>query len=132
MDEAVFDDDRDDGDLEVEGPAKVSLEQDRAGAPAPDWALIERLREMNEREEEPAPVDLPAMPDLDALDEAMEAIDEEAEPEASEEAEPEASDEVEPEASEEAQHLAEAAEDDWDELEAPSEASDDDGWAVEW
>ena len=132
VDDAVFDDERDDGDLEVEGPAKVSLEQDRAGAPAPDWALIERLREINEREEEPAPVDLPAMPDLDALDEAMEAIDEEAEPEASEEAEPEASDEVEPEASEEAQNLAEAAEDDWDELEAPSEASDDDGWAVEW
>ena len=71
---------------------------------------------MNEREEEPAPVDLPAMPDLDALDEAMEAIDEEAEPEASEEA----------------QHLAEAAEDDWDAGEAPSEAPDDDGWAVEW
>ena len=116
VDDAVFDDEPDDGDLEVEGPAKVSLDQDRAGAPAPDWALIERLREMNEREEEPAPVDLPTMPDLDALDEAMEAIDEEAEPEASEEA----------------QHLAESAEDDWDAGEASPEASDDDGWAVEW
>ena len=140
MDEAVFDDERDDSDLEVEGPAKVSLEQDRAGAPAPDWALIERLREMNEREEEPAPIDLPAMPDLDALDEAMEAIDEEAEPEASEEvepeaaveAEPEAAEEAEPEAGEEAQDLAEATDGGWDAGEAPSEAPGDDGWAVEW
>ncbi len=56
------------------------------------------------------------MPDLDALDEAMEAIDEEAEPEASEEA----------------LYLAEAAEDDWDASEASPKASDDDGWAVEW
>ena len=71
---------------------------------------------MNEREEEPAPVDLPAMPDLNALEEAMEAIDEEAEPEASEEA----------------LDLAEAAEDDWDPSEASPKASDDDGWAVEW
>ena len=132
VDDAVFDDERDDSDLEVEGPAKVSLEQDRAGAPAPDWALIERLREMNEREEEPAPVDLPTMPDLDALDEAMEAIDEKAETEAVERAEPEASEEVEPEASEEGQDLAEATDGDWDEPESSPEASDDDGWAVEW
>ena len=116
VDDAVFDDKRDDSDLEVEGPAKVSLEQDRAGAPAPDWALIERLREMSEHEEAPAPVDLPAMPDLDALDQATDAIDEEAEPAASEEA----------------QDLAEAAEEDWDASEASSEPSDDDGWAVEW
>lgn len=132
VDDAVLDDEPDDGDLEVEGPAKVSLEQDRAAAPAPDWALIERLREMSEREEEPAPVDLPSMPDLDALDGALEAIDEGPEPEAAEEAEPDASEEAEPEAGEEAQDLAEAAEDDWDAGEAPSEASDDDGWDVEW
>ena len=116
VDDTVFDDEPDDGDLEVEGPAKVSLEQDRVGAPAPDWALIERLREMNEREEEPAPVDLPEMPDLDALDLAMDGIDEGAEPAPKEDA----------------PDMAETTEDDWDADEASPEASDDDGWAVEW
>lgn len=112
VDEAVFDDHSDDGDLEVEGPVKVSLDQDRAGAPEPDWVLIERLREMSEREREPAPADLPAMPNLDALDEAMDALP----------------DDGESENSDDASDLAESTEGEWE----TDEQADDDGWAVEW
>jgi len=112
VDDAVFEERTDDADLEVEGPAKVSLEQDRAGAPAPDWVLIERLREMTEREEEPAPIDVPSMPDLDALDDAMEAIEED----------------VAPPKAEEGTGLAEATDEAWE----ADDDDDDDGWAVEW
>ena len=112
VDGAVFDEEADDKDLDVDGPAKVSLDQDRAGAPEPDWVLVERLRKMSEREEEPAPVDLPTMPDLDALDEAMDAVD----------------DDEEHEVSEDASNLAEATEDEWE----ADEETDDDGWDVEW
>lgn len=73
--DAVFEKDPDDADLRVEGPVQVSLEQDRAGVPAPDWDLIERLRALKERTEDgvdaalidPHP-EVPAMPDLTALE----------------------------------------------------------------
>ncbi len=73
--DAVFEKDPDDADLRVEGPVQVSLQQDRAGVPAPDWDLIERLRALKERTEEgvdaalidPHP-EVPAMPDLTALE----------------------------------------------------------------
>lgn len=73
--DALFSQEPDDADLRVDGPAQVSLEQDRAGAPAPDWDLIERLRALKERTEnggdaalfDPHP-DVPAMPDLPLLD----------------------------------------------------------------
>ncbi|DAC11243.1 MAG TPA: hypothetical protein HA276_03820 [Candidatus Poseidoniaceae archaeon] len=112
VDDAVFEESTDDADLEVEGLAKVSLEQDRAGAPAPDWVLIERLREMTEREEEPAPIDVPSMPDLDALNDAMQAIEED----------------VAPPKAEEGTDLAEATDEAW----KAEDDDDDDGWAVEW
>jgi len=73
--DALFSQEPDDADLRVDGPAQVSLEQDRAGAPAPDWELIERLRALKERTEgggdaamlDPHP-DVPSMPDLPSLD----------------------------------------------------------------
>jgi len=73
--DALFSQEPDDADLRVDGPAQVSLEQDRAGAPAPDWVLIERLRALKERTEDgvdaamldPHP-DVPSMPDLPSLD----------------------------------------------------------------
>jgi hypothetical protein len=74
--------------------------------------LIDRLREMTERDEEPAPVDVPDMPDLDALDDDLEGIDDD-------QAEPS----IEPAAG-----LAEATGGAW---EAGDEA-DDDGWDVDW
>jgi hypothetical protein len=75
--DALFSQEPDDADLRVDGPAQVSLEQDRAGAPAPDWELIERLRALKERTEDsvdaamldPHP-DVPSMPDLPSLDDA--------------------------------------------------------------
>jgi hypothetical protein len=73
--DAVFEKDPDDADLRVEGPVQVSLEQDRAGVPAPDWDLIERLRALKERTEDGVDValidphpEVPAMPDLTALE----------------------------------------------------------------
>lgn len=104
--------DEDDADLEVEAAVQISLDQDRAGAPEPDWVLIDRLREMKEREEEPAPVDVPDMPDLDALDDAPEAVEEEP-----------VAPSIEP-----ASDLGEATDGVW---EAEDEA-DDDGWDVDW
>ncbi len=73
--DALISQEPDDADLRVDGPAQVSLEQDRAGAPAPDWELIERLRALKERTEgggdatmlDPHP-DVPSMPDLPSLD----------------------------------------------------------------
>lgn len=73
--DALFSPEPDDADLRVDGPTQVSLEQDRAGAPAPDWVLIERLRALKERTEgggdaamlDPHP-DVPSMPDLPSLD----------------------------------------------------------------
>jgi len=73
--DALFSQEPDDADLRVDGPAQVSLEQDRAGAPAPDWVLIERLRALKERTEDgvdaamldPHP-DVPSMPDLPSLE----------------------------------------------------------------
>ena len=112
VDGAVFDEEADDKDLDVDGPAKVRLDQDRVGAPEPDWVLVERLREMSEREEEPAPVDLPTMPDLDALDEAMDAVEDEG-------AAPSTKD---------AMDLAETTGEDWED----EDDSGDDGWDVEW
>jgi len=75
--DALFSQEPDDADLRVDGPAQVSLEQDRAGAPAPDWELIERLRALKERTEDsvdaamldPHP-DVPSIPDLPSLDDA--------------------------------------------------------------
>ena len=112
VNEAVFEEVADDEDLDVEGPAKVSLEQDRAGAPAPDWELIERLRDMNERQEQPAPVDVPSMPDLDALDDALEAVEE---------------DVIAP-AARAAEDLSEAADEGW----VAKVVEADEGWDVEW
>ena len=112
VDVTTLEQDEDDADLEVEAAVQVSLDQDRAGAPEPDWVLIDRLREMKEREEEPAPVDVPDMPDLDALDDALEAVEEEP---------------VAP-STEPASDLGEATGGVW---EAEDEA-DDDGWDVDW
>ena len=102
----------DDADLEVDDAVQVSLEQDRAGAPEPDWVLIDRLREMTERDEEPAPVDVPGMPDLDALDDDLDAIEDEP-----------AGPSIEP-----ASDLAEATDGVWD----AEDEVDDDGWDVDW
>ena len=112
VDASTLEHDDDDADLEVETTPQVSLEQDRVGAPEPDWVLIDRLRQMTERDGEPAPVDVPDMPDLDALDNALEAIEEE----------PVAS------SNEPASDLAEATDGAWKD----EQEDDDDGWAVEW
>ena len=112
VDLSAFDETEDDADLAVDEAVQVSLDQDRAGAPEPDWVLIDRLREMTERDEEPAPVDVPDMPDLDALDDDLEGIEDDP-----------AVPSIEPDSG-----LAEATGGAW---EAEDEA-DDDGWDVDW
>jgi hypothetical protein len=112
VDVTDFDETEDDADLVVDDAAQVSLDQDRAGAPEPDWVLIDRLRAMTERDQEPAPADVPDMLDLDALDDDLEAIgDEPATP-----------------STKHTSDLAEATGGAW---EAEDEA-DDDGWDVDW
>ena len=108
VDLTVFDEAEDDADLAVDEAVKISLDQDRAGAPEPDWVLIDRLREMTERDEEPALVDVPDMPDLDALDENLGGIE----------------DEPSAPSTERAADLSGA----WE----AEEEADDDGWDVDW
>lgn len=128
----------DDADLVVEDVAAVSLDQDRVGAPEPDWELIQRLQAMQERGDDLGELhaDLPAAPDLPELEASEDGLEqEETEPTASEEPQDTPVEPLPtPKDVDEAKRLQapildDGVEDAWD---APPAPLDDDDWDVDW